>query len=118
MNKEAFGNRVREARRRAGLTSDALSELCGCTPVSIRQIESGARLPSLPKLVALCNALQVTPDELLNQELTFPTDPSIRESPERHLMDLVLRLHSLPDQKQELIFSVLETLTGQMEKLK
>ena len=60
MDKTAFGARVREFRRQAKLSSDALSELCDCTPVSIRQIESGARLPSVPKLVNLCNGLRVT----------------------------------------------------------
>lgn len=117
MDKIAFGVRVRAARRRAGLSSDALAELCDCTPVSIRQIESGSRLPSLPKLMAICNALKITPDELLGQELAFPADPAIRKNSERRLVEAILRLHSLSPQKENVICSVLETLISEMERL-
>ncbi len=48
MDKIAFGACVRTARKRAKLTAEKLSELCDCSTVSIRQIERGNRLPSLP----------------------------------------------------------------------
>lgn len=110
MDKIAFGVRVRAARRKAGLSSDALAELCDCTPVSIRQIESGSRLPSLPKLVAICNALQVAPEELLGQELNLAAGSAARDGRERRLLEAALRIHSLSPQKENVVCSVLETL--------
>lgn len=115
MDKEAFGTRVRQARRKTNITSDALAELCDCTPVSIRQIESGARLPSLPKLVSICNALRVTPNELLAQELEF--EPSARENPDQRMVRALHRLHRLSPEKGDAVCTILETLVCEMEGL-
>lgn len=115
MDKASFGTRVRNARRKSGLSSDALAELCDCTPVSIRQIESGVRLPSLPKLVDICNALHVTPNELLGQELLF--SPSVRENPDQRMVEALIRLHGLSPDKGDAVCTILETLVSQMEGL-
>lgn len=117
MDKASFGTRVKKARQKAGLTSDALAELCDCTPVSIRQIESGIRLPSLPKLVAVCNALRVTPNDLLGQELEFAIDPAMRDNSDRRMVGALLRLHGLPPERGNAVCTVLETLLSQMEGL-
>lgn len=117
MDKELFGARVKAARRKARLTSDALAEVCDCTPVSIRQIESGARLPSLPKLITICNALEVTPDDLLMQELFFPVEPVAKERSDQRILEIVFRLHKLSSEKVAAICSVVETLVDEMERL-
>ena len=77
MDKLQLGNRIRIARKDAGLTSERLSEICDINAAYLRQIECGAKTPSLPLFVALCKGLQVTPSYLLadaipkcdNQEL-------------------------------------------------
>lgn len=115
MDKASFGIRVRNARRKSGLSSDALAELCDCTPVSIRQIESGVRLPSLPKLVDICNALHITPNDLLGQELQF--EPSARENPDQRVVKALFRLHRLTPEKGDAVCTILETLVSQMEGL-
>lgn len=60
-----FGSRVREARKRAGLSQAELANAVDLERTAITQIESGRALPSLPRLIALCNALKVTPNDLL-----------------------------------------------------
>lgn len=115
MNKEYFGARIREARRKAKLSSEMLAEICDCTAVSIRQIESGVRLPSLPKLIALCNALRVTPNELLGPELLFPFDSDVPANP--RIDDLSMKIRRLPSNKQNIVFSVVEPLLDALDAI-
>ena len=114
MDRIIFGSRVHAARKQVGMTTERLAELCDCTPVSIRQIESGSRLPSIPKLVDLCNMLKVAPNELLGKELTFPIG-QYDEMAEEGIQKLVIRMQMLPKEKRELVFAVLETLISQIE---
>ena len=39
MDKKAFGNRLRQARKDRGMTSEKLSELCNINATYLRQIE-------------------------------------------------------------------------------
>ncbi len=117
MDRHTFGLRVRDARRQAALSSDALAELCDCTPVSIRQIESGLRLPSLPKLVSLCNALGVTPDHLLAPELSVPVSGDGCNQ-DGQLSQLLWKASHLPSGQKELVRGVLETLLGHLEQMR
>lgn len=116
MDKTAFGARVREFRRQAQLTSDELSELCDCTPVSIRQIESGARLPSVPKLVNLCNGLQVSPNDLLGAEV-LPVSGESGALADERWREISMRIRRLPVGKYNAACSVIESLLCNIEKL-
>ena len=68
-----FGKCLKRARRESNTTSDKLGNACGVNPVFIRQIESGTRLPSLPKLVKICDNLQISPVYLLENEIVTKT---------------------------------------------
>lgn len=65
INKAALGNRIKQARIYRKLTGEGLAEKCHIHPTYLRQIETGARLPSLPLFVSLCNELGVSPHTLL-----------------------------------------------------
>lgn len=69
VNCEEFGRRLKKARRESKITSDQLGNACSVNPVFIRQIESGTRLPSIPKLVKICDNLQISPAYLLENEI-------------------------------------------------
>lgn len=60
-----LGNRIREERIRARLTQEKLAEIVGCNESYIGQIERGAKNPSLEIIVNIANALNVTVDYLL-----------------------------------------------------
>jgi tetratricopeptide (TPR) repeat protein len=62
-NPRAVGERLREARERAGLSQRQLS-FPGCSPAYISRIESGDRIPSLQLLRELGSRLGVTEDFL------------------------------------------------------
>lgn len=69
MNAAGLGTRIHETRKKMGITSDKLSEMCGVGPVHIRKIESGAKVPSIQLFVRICNALHISPEYLLQDSL-------------------------------------------------
>lgn len=69
MDKAALGQRLRQARKDKGLTSEKLSELCSINATYLRQIEAGTKVPSLPVFVSLCRELDTHPDFLLMDSL-------------------------------------------------
>ena len=69
MDKKLLGRRINTARKNQGITGEALAELCNINAVYLRQIESGAKAPSLPMFVAICEKLQVSPSYLLADSL-------------------------------------------------
>ena len=65
MDRRKFGRRVNIARKDRGLTSEKLAELCNINATYLRQIESGAKTPSLPMFITICRELRVSPNYLL-----------------------------------------------------
>ena len=63
-------------RKKKGWSQEQLAEMAGISPSFLGHIERGTRVASVDTLVALCNALEVTPDYLLsaslNQSNTYP----------------------------------------------
>lgn len=69
MEKEkTLGRCINIARKDRGFTAEQLSEKCSINPTYLRQIECGAKMPSLPVFISLCNALNVSPSYLLQGE--------------------------------------------------
>ena len=62
---KAIGKRVKIARIRADLTQEELSEKAGLSTTHMSNIETGNSKLSLPMAVALANALSVSVDTLL-----------------------------------------------------
>lgn len=83
MDKKLLGRKINLARKDRGLTSEKLSEACNINATYLRQIESGAKMPSLPVFVTLCRELKVSPSYLLVEVLP---DTEIKE------MDTLLQL--------------------------
>ena len=65
------GNRIREVRILRGLTSEQLSEIVDLSSESLRHIEIGSSKPSLKKLFAIAEALNVSLDYLTGRVPTF-----------------------------------------------
>lgn len=79
MDDRSFGYRVRLERRRKKLTQEALAERIGISASFMGHIERGTRTASMDTLIALCNALDVSPEVLLRDSLVggvqrVPTD--------------------------------------------
>lgn len=72
MEKKLLGKRIQIARKDRGITSERLSEACSINATYLRQIESGAKMPSLPVFISLCRELKVSPSYLLVDVLCDP----------------------------------------------
>ena len=79
MEKNGLGKRLNAVRKDKGLTSDKLSEMCNINATYLRQIEGGTKMPSLPVFISICNALKVSPDYLLRDELEENEITAIRD---------------------------------------
>ena len=79
MDKKLLGRKINAARKERGLTSERLSELCNIGATYLRQIESGAKIPSLPVFVTICKELQVSPAYLLAELLPDTDDCGMEE---------------------------------------
>jgi transcriptional regulator with XRE-family HTH domain len=65
----AIGNRIRSTRKNIGLSQEELAEECGLSVSFMGHIERGSRKMSLETLVVLCEALNVSADYLLMDDM-------------------------------------------------
>jgi len=70
MDYEKLGVRVRQERERNNLTQSELARKVGVTGSFIGHIERGEKKASVETLVALCNALEISPSVLLRDSLS------------------------------------------------
>ena len=73
MNRIWLGNRIREARERRHLTQEKLSEIVDISPTHMSVLERGVKGMKLSTFIKIANALDVSADELLQDELTHET---------------------------------------------
>lgn len=69
MTKENIGRRIKEARAKRGLTQEQLAERTDITIVYLSELERGIKLPSLTVFVSIAEALHVSTDSLLRDDL-------------------------------------------------
>ena len=108
MDRKLLGRQINRARKDRGMTSEKLSEACHINATYLRQIESGAKMPSLQVFVSLCRELKVSPSYLLIDVLP---DPEIRE------MDALLELWRTATPKQiKLVNSMVRSALDSFEE--
>lgn len=65
LNYQLIGKRLRAIRKKRRYTQEQLAEMAGISPQHCSGIETGGAKVSLPALVQLCRALDVTLDDVL-----------------------------------------------------
>lgn len=70
MDKTAFGKKLRQARQNRGYTQHALAEMADIGNVYLGEIERGLKMPSLNIFIKLVEALDVSADYILRDELS------------------------------------------------
>ena len=73
-----IGKRIKELRKNKGVTQAQLAEMSGVEPSNISHIERAATKLSLQTLVSIANALDVTLDEIVYNNLNKSTHVSIK----------------------------------------
>ena len=74
----SIGNRIKEIRTSKKWTQAKLAEKSGVEPSNISHIERAATKLSLPTLVSIANALEVTLDEIVYGSLVKNTHVSVK----------------------------------------
>ncbi|MBO5747226.1 MAG: helix-turn-helix transcriptional regulator [Clostridia bacterium] len=69
MDKELLGSQIKHIRKEKGLTQEKLSETVGITPNYLGEIERGVKTPGADVLARLAEALDVSVDYLLRNEV-------------------------------------------------
>lgn len=64
--REIFGRNVRQARREAGMSQEALGHACDLHPTEISRLERAGREPRLGTIVKIARALRIPPARLLD----------------------------------------------------
>lgn len=70
MDKSALGQKLRDARQKKGYTQQALAEIADIGNVYLGEIERGTKMPSLNIFIKLIEALDISADYILRDELT------------------------------------------------
>ena len=76
---KTIGGRIRAVRKLRGLSQEQLAEKVWISVTHMSHIETGQTKLSLPVLVDLANALQVSPDDLLASECRVARQSSLTE---------------------------------------
>lgn len=69
MTNRLFGRRLREQRKAKGLTIDQLAEMIGISTNYLGDVERGHKLPSMKTTIRIINALDISADILLRDDV-------------------------------------------------
>ena len=69
MDKVELGMKLREARNRAGFTQEQLAEKADIGVMYLGEIERGVKMPSMKIFIKLIEALDISADYILRNEL-------------------------------------------------
>ena len=75
INYASIGRRIKNYRAERQLSQEALADAVYTTSVYISYIENGSRAPSLETLLNIANALDVSADDLLTDNLKHSSSP-------------------------------------------
>ena len=99
-----MGYRIAQRRTEMGLSQEKLAESIGVNRNTVMRIENGEHAPRADRIVALCDALRMTPNELFGMNILTkaPDDP--------RLSRLQMVLDHLPKEKQDTFFEMANVL--------
>ena len=102
MDLTSIGRNIRKYRKEKGMMQDTLAEMTDLSANYIGMIKRGEKIPALPTLIKIANALEISADPLLCDVLN--AQGIIKSS---LLSDSI---SNLPKKEQQRIFAVMETM--------
>lgn len=102
LNFEKIGQKLKEIRISKGLTQEYIANMADVNTSHISNIENNRVKISLPTLVHVCNALNVTVDYILTDEYTNPS--TVLEE------EILHEVHSCPIETQKQILKIIKAL--------
>lgn len=70
MDKRVLGQRLRDTRKKKGYTQQALADKANIGAVYLGEIERGIKFPSINSFIKIIEALEISADYILRDELT------------------------------------------------
>ncbi len=104
-----LGKRVKILRKDLHMTQEILAERAGISNQYLSNIENSRSIPSLETIVALCRALQATPNDILLGIDTASEDYLIS--------DLFFRLRQCSPSEKRLLYGFLDVLEQERNAL-
>lgn len=102
LNRKEFGGAIRNARLENKLTQEKLAELLEVTPVHVKQLEAGSRMPSVELLHNIAVTLNFSVDRAF-----FPADAKNEE-----MLDKLQRLlHLCTPHDLRVVYATAHALT-------
>ncbi len=83
MDKAELGKKVREARKKAGLTQEVLAEKAEVGVMYLGEIERGVKMPSMKVFIKIIEALDISADYLLRNEIPSGKEYVLNEVTEK-----------------------------------
>ena len=100
MEKTDLGKRIREARSKKGYTQQVLANEAGIGLMYLGEIERGIKMPSLSIFIKIVEALDISADYILRDELT---------SGEEYIFDeLTSKLMPLSPKQRKAVVEILD----------
>lgn len=104
MDLKSIGKRIKSARLKSNLTQEELAALVDLSPTHISVIERGVKSPKLDTFIRIANALNVSADYLLFNDINNATEGVISE--------LFESISKLPQKKKEKIIGIIEIMVN------
>ena len=101
-----LGKRLCRLRKEQGLTQGQLGNMVRVTQQVIAEYEAGYRNIPVYRLVSLAEALNVSPDALLQNSI--PVSVSRKRGPSSRIEQLAERMGKLPRTRQRFVIEMLE----------
>jgi len=95
-----IGKRLKEKRKALNLNQAQFAEMVDLSVDYISKLERGERIPKIPCFVSLLNALDLSADEVLSENLN--------KSYVSRTSEYLDRIGKLPKKEQNLIFNMIE----------
>lgn len=108
INYNAIGKYIRKNRDRLGMTQETLAEKINVSIPHISRMENGSAKPSLQTLVDICNALNITIDDLMQESV-----PAAKEKRSGPLLEI---LASCSEAELDMITDVVKVILYNMRK--
>lgn len=70
MDSKTLGNRIREARIKKLYTQQRMAEMAGISQMYLGEVERGTKMPSLKSFIKIIEALDLSADYVLRDELS------------------------------------------------
>ena len=105
-----IGATARAAREALGLTQAQVAERVGLVPLVYSRLERGKMLPSVPTLLRICDALDISADEALGRPVTNKGGKKRGEDESVNLRRLVTLGRKLDEKQLEALVHVAQVM--------